>query len=103
MPTLCRIYRNWKSVVIIHFARHIEDIALAPLPREIESEDGSEAKSEANPDDDYTTAKPLKLVGHNLDGINDPINKPSAAIIAEAKHDEPLPPVAQHPESTLYQ
>jgi hypothetical protein len=31
-----------KSALLIHFARHMEDIALAALPREVESEDESD-------------------------------------------------------------
>jgi hypothetical protein len=50
-----------KSAVLIHFARHMEDIALAALPHETESEDGSEENSETNSDDNFTTAAPGSL------------------------------------------
>jgi hypothetical protein len=35
-----------KSAILIHFARHMEDIALAALPRDVESDAASEASSE---------------------------------------------------------
>ncbi|KAF2865319.1 hypothetical protein BDV95DRAFT_507335 [Massariosphaeria phaeospora] len=39
-----------KSATLIHFARHMEEIALAALPRGIDSEANSEAESEATSD-----------------------------------------------------
>ncbi|KAF1828670.1 hypothetical protein BDW02DRAFT_211004 [Decorospora gaudefroyi] len=37
-----------KSAILIHFARHMEDIALAALPRDIDSDAESEASSESH-------------------------------------------------------
>jgi hypothetical protein len=42
-----------KSKTLIHFARHMEDIALAALPREVESEVESEEESESSTDDGF--------------------------------------------------
>ncbi|KAF2036132.1 hypothetical protein EK21DRAFT_52546, partial [Setomelanomma holmii] len=47
-----------KSKILIHFARHMEDIALAALPREVESEGESDGESDGSLD---TIRSALKL------------------------------------------
>lgn len=60
-PLCLDIIECGKSVVLSHFARHMEDIALASLPRDVESEvesgseDGSESKNK------FAVAEPERL------------------------------------------
>jgi hypothetical protein len=77
-----------KSAVLIHFARHMEDIALAALPRETESEDGSEDNLETNSDDNVTTSDYLVPTNNNLHTIQDATSKPGTAIDSEGKNNE---------------
>jgi hypothetical protein len=48
-----------KSKILIHFARHLEDIALAALPREVESEDDADAVSRRPSNISASLGKPV--------------------------------------------
>lgn len=46
-PLCLEFTESGKSAILIHFARHMEDIALASLPRDVDSDAESEAGTEA--------------------------------------------------------
>jgi len=47
-PLCLELTEPGKSATLVHFARHMEDIALAALPREVESEDGTDEERSIN-------------------------------------------------------
>ncbi|CAO2651030.1 Nn.00g093270.m01.CDS01 [Neocucurbitaria sp. VM-36] len=49
-PLCLEVTETGKSAILIHFARHMEDIALAALPRDVESDAESDADSEISSD-----------------------------------------------------
>jgi hypothetical protein len=53
-PLCLESTESGKSAILIHFARHMEDIALAALPRDVESDAASEASSERTAPSQYS-------------------------------------------------
>jgi hypothetical protein len=74
-PLCLKSTESGKSAILIHFARHMEDIALAALPRDVESDAESEASSERTasstnskmmPPSTLRESTPLKLLEGTL-------------------------------------
>jgi hypothetical protein len=65
-PLCSEVTEPGKSRILIHFARHMEDIALAALPREVESED--ESGSDADRRSETTSNPASDLVAMTPDG-----------------------------------
>jgi hypothetical protein len=61
-----------KGAILIHFARHMEDIALAILPRDIDSEASSEAEPRIENGEECTTSISYKSVDDFTDGDENP-------------------------------
>lgn len=49
-PLCLEVTKSGKSAILIHFARHMEDISLAALPREVDSDAESEVDGDSTSD-----------------------------------------------------